>query len=151
MSDSPDNSLAMVASPDEIEVMAKTIWGEARSETQEGRTAVAWVIRNRAASRAFAATLVGAEGAVEHVCMAPWQFSCWLSSDPNRAKIDALTRDEYADEYDLAFDVLGGAIPDPTSGAVNYYSPRGMAGGLPPYWAASMTFVGVFGTQRFYR
>ena len=140
------NALATPASPDDIDVMARTLWGECRGETQEGRTAVAWVIRNRATS-GFAGDLVGKEGAVTHVCKAPFQFSCWLESDPNRAKIDALVRDEYAGEYDLAQDVIDGIVPDPTKGAVNYYSPFIPA----PYWVASMTFAGQFGRQLFYR
>ena len=148
---SAHNTLAIPASPDDIDVMARTLWGECRGETQEGRTAVAWVIRNRATSQSFAATLAGQEGAVAHVCKAPWQFSCWLSSDPNRAKIDALILDEYADEHDLASDVIDGIVADPTRGAVNYYSPAGMVDGKPPYWAASMTFVGQFGRQLFFR
>ena len=140
------NALAIPASPDDVDVMARTIWGEARSEPIEGRTAVAWVIRNRAAS-GFAGMLSGKDGAVAHVCQAAYQFSCWLESDPNRAKIDALVRDDYADDYDLAQDVLEGIVPDPTGGAVNYYSPSIAA----PYWTSSMKFVGRFGSQLFYK
>jgi len=131
----------------DLEIMAKTVWGEARGETEEGRTAVAWTIRNRAQTHGWAGTLMGQVGAVAHVCLQPWQFSCWLESDPNRSKIDALTLDQYAGEYGLAVDVLRGVVPDPTHGATNYYEPTI----APPYWVDRMTYCGRFGTQLFYK
>ena len=33
---------------EDIKIMAKTMWGEARGESEEGKIGVAWVIRNRA-------------------------------------------------------------------------------------------------------
>ena len=62
----------------DFEIMAKTIYGEARGETREGQIAVACVIFNRFRSGKWfsAKTLAG-------VCLKPLQFSCWNKSDPN--------------------------------------------------------------------
>src|SRR6185503_1533672 len=54
------------------QVVAMTIWAEARAEPIEGEVAVGCVIRNRLLRPArFADTWAG-------VCLAKWQFSCWI-------------------------------------------------------------------------
>lgn len=53
------------------EVLALTLFGEARSERVEGKVAVGCVVRNRVAARRF-----GGDN-YKSVCLAPWQFSCW--------------------------------------------------------------------------
>lgn len=60
----------------DVVTLARTLWGEARGEPIEGQVAVAWVIRNRADGARFAGQLLGREGAVAHVCLTLWQFSC---------------------------------------------------------------------------
>lgn len=50
----------------EIDVIAETLWGEARGEGWRGIKAVASVIANRSKGGSFAAT-----------CLAPMQFSHW--------------------------------------------------------------------------
>lgn len=140
----------MIYDPHDLDIMAKTLYAEARGEPEEGMLAVGWVIRNRAERSGYAGSLVGSNGAVSAVCLAPWQFSCWNKDDPNYPKLEALTEDEYSDEHDLASDVLDGVSADPTNGADCYYAPAGMPGGMAPPWAASMRFCGKFGTQLFY-
>lgn len=140
----------MIYDPHNLDIMAKTLWAEARGEPEEGMLAVGWVIRNRAERSGYAGSLVGSNGAVSAVCLAPWQFSCWNKNDPNYAKLEVLALDEYVKEQELAIDVLGGIAPDPTGGADCYYAPAGMPGGVAPPWAASMHFCGKFGTQFFY-
>ena len=52
-------------------IIALTVFGEARGEAIEGQVAVANVIRNR--------RRLGKWGPSFHdVCLAPWQFSCWM-------------------------------------------------------------------------
>lgn len=75
--------MSAISEADKV-IMAKTLWGEARGETDEGVKAVAAVILNRLASSRYPNTLAG-------VCRQSKQFSCWNSNDPNRAKIDALS------------------------------------------------------------
>lgn len=140
---------ALVYSTSDLDTLFRTVWAEARGDGLEGETAVAWAIRNRA-ERAYAGSLLGQAGAVEHVCKARLQFSCWNSDDPNLPKLLALKPEDAPELFDLCQDVLDGIVEDPTKSADSYYAPRGMPGGLAPYWAASMKFCGQIGTQLFY-
>lgn len=135
----------------DLTTIAKTLWAEARGEPHEGQVAVAWVIVNRSRSAAYAGGLAGGDGAAERVCLAPYQFSCWLQSDPNYAKLQELEPEQYADQTKIAQGVADGDIVDPTAGADHYYAIDG--GGIqpwPPAWARTMRNCGTFGTQVFF-
>jgi len=71
-------------SPEGLLVAAQTLAGEARGESGYIRHCVAHVMLNRWVSGRWG-------DAIEGVCMAPWQFSCWNADDPNRGKILAMT------------------------------------------------------------
>lgn len=137
-------------STDDLDVLFRTTWAEARGEGLEGETAVAWVIRNRAERAGYAHDLLGAAGAVARVCKARWQFSCWNKDDPNLPKLLALRHEDAPDLYDLCQDILDGLVADPTGGADMYYAPQGMPGGAAPYWASSCKQVAVIGHQIFF-
>ncbi len=63
------------------QVMALTIYGEARGEPTEGKIAVGSVILERVDHRDW-------DGKTIHeVCLKPWQFSCFNLRDPNREKL----------------------------------------------------------------
>ena len=99
----------------DMEILAKTIFGEARGESQEGQIAVACCVFNRFKSGKWfgAKTIAG-------VCLKPWQFSCWNKNDPNSQKIMALTFPVYS-KY---FSVIEEAKKDDiTKGATHYYNP----------------------------
>ena len=126
----------------DIDVVAKTIWGEARGEGLNGMTAVACVIMNRA-------TKGGWWGRTpREVCLKPSQFSCWLKSDPNRAKILAVTQTDpqYQIAMSLANSVLTGTLTDITAGATSY-----QVRGTNAWWAKGKTPIASIGTQDFYR
>ena len=115
---------------DDLSIMARTIWGEARGEPLTGKIAVAWVIKNRADHPGW----WGKD--IKGVCQAPYQFSAWLPDDPNRPKLLAVTvEDESFREclYAVAA-VLGGFSKDPTKGATHYHT-----AGISPKWAAGKT------------
>lgn len=57
-----------------LDVLALTIYGEARGECIEGQIAVGNVIRNRVNSE---------HKTFKEICLAPQQFSCWNINDPN--------------------------------------------------------------------
>lgn len=59
----------------EIEILALTIYGESRGEPIQGQIAVGCVIRNRTEKR---------KKTYKEICLAPLQFSCWNTNDPNR-------------------------------------------------------------------
>ena len=64
----------------EKEVVASTLWMEARGEGKDGIEAVASVIANRAAK---------SRKPLKAVCLAPYQFSCWnkrQTTIPSNAK-----------------------------------------------------------------
>jgi N-acetylmuramoyl-L-alanine amidase len=63
--------------PDDVDVMARTIMGEARGEANQGKAAVGWVISNRVSAGTWYS------GSVFEVCRKPYQFSCWNVGDPN--------------------------------------------------------------------
>lgn len=114
--------------PTSVDVMARTLWGEARGCGEDGMWHVANVIINRANHpRWWGSDILS-------VCQAPSQFSCWNKSDPNRAKLLAVTQDnkQFADAVRLATVAIAGKLPDQTGGADSYYA-RSMA--RPPAWA----------------
>ena len=102
--------------PDDLDVMARTLFGEARGEPLEGKIAVAWVIRNRADHPGWWGS------GIAGVCKQDRQFSCWNENDPNRAKLLAGTpKDEMFRECLAAVAaVLSDNVPDPTQGSMHY-------------------------------
>lgn len=117
---------------EDIDVAARTVWGEARGESFEGKVAVAHVIANRAATNYMGDTL-------EAVCKKRKQFSCWNENDPNHKKIMALKKDNPA--YQECLKAVAIALvsdEDPTKGARHYHSKH-----IKPYWADD-TKEGVF-------
>jgi N-acetylmuramoyl-L-alanine amidase len=101
----------------DLDVVARTLYGECRGERLDGQIAVAWVIRNRASCPAW-----WGHGPAE-VCLKKSQFSCWLASDPNSAKLNdpALAEDRsYRFLRGVAADVFADKHPDPTHGATHY-------------------------------
>lgn len=101
---------------DDLDTLTRTLWGEARGEPDTGRTAVAWVVRNRA--EWSPAAWWG--NTIKGVCLKGWQFSSWNVNDPNRAKMIALAKDDplYLELRKIAEGVLSGAIEDPTAEAI---------------------------------
>lgn len=139
----------------DLNVMALTLWGEARNETDEGIIAVAWTIRNRAEADLWNDNKPDWWGeGIAGVCLKPWQFSCWNKGDPNRAKIDRLHRNYVLTSDDealarclrIARGVLEGEIPDPTHGATHYYAEYIAT----PSWAKGKTPSKIVGVHRFF-
>lgn len=124
-----------------IDVLARTIWGEARGEDVAGMAAVANVVLNRAAEpERFGAS-------IEAVCHAPWQFSCWNRNDPNLAKLLAVTAADarFAAALRLARRALAGALDDATFGSTHYH-----ARGIFPRWARGCAPAAEIGRHVFY-
>lgn len=125
----------LAAQPDE-HVVALTIMGEARGEDRQGREMVASVVCNRVArAQAHAAQHNGARfwWGMTHreVCLKPWQFSCWLEKDPNRAKMPRfLSHRLWAEALEIARAAIEGRLVDQTGGADHYH-----VDGINPPWA----------------
>ena len=133
------NALAVTSG--DLDTLARTIFGEARGEPLQGQQAVAWIVRNRVEHPGWWGRTVAS------VCLAPYQFSCWLESDPNREKMEALsTADpEYQILYEVGRSVMAGEVDDPTNGAVNY-----KVVGTPAKWAEGVEPSCIIGSQEFY-
>ena len=122
----------MTPSERERDVLARTLWGEARGEDLVGQIAVAWTIRNRVFDGKTKSWW--GEG-YTGVCLKPWQFSCWNKNDPNYAYLSGarpISAREFKQALTAADHVIGSNGPDPTNGATHYYAttvPK------PPTWA----------------
>ena len=105
-------------SPEDVSILSRTIYGEARGCGFDGKTAVGWVVRNRASKGGW----FGAS--IADVCVKPKQFSCWNDNDPNRAKLLAatITDKAFLECLSAAAAVLGSIVPDPTFGATHYHT-----------------------------
>ena len=133
----------MIDMKDARQVLAATLWGEARGEEDQGMDAVACVVMNRARRpRWWGRTVL-------ECATHPWQFSCWLKQDPNRAKMLALTETDpaYAQALAIADLAIKGALVDITHGADSYYAVTTPE----PNWAKGLTPVATIGHHAFYR
>ncbi|WP_039967753.1 cell wall hydrolase [Pseudomonas chlororaphis] len=123
----------MTATEKDRDILARTLWGEARGEGLAGQIAVAWTIRNRVNDGKTKSWW--GEGYVG-VCQAPYQFSCWNKNDPNFPFLSGakpIPAGQFAQALRAADQVIAGAVPDPTDGATHYYATT-MA--KAPAWAA---------------
>ncbi len=117
--------LALLMTPGDLDTAARTVWGEARGDP-DSMLAVAWVLKNRVDSRHRR------ENTVSGVATEPYQFSCWLDSDPNRPKLMAVGMDDKAFRLSLIAVLEAWTTePDPTNGATHYHT----AAMPPPGWA----------------
>ena len=138
----------MAVSEKDRDILARTLWGEARGESLAGMVAVAWTIRNRV-NDGKAKSWWG-EG-YAGVCQAPWQFSCWNKNDPNYPYLSGekpIPFREFAQARIAADLVIDGKQPDPTGGATHYYAttmPK------PPSWAAKATRTLTLGNHVFFK
>lgn len=132
----------------ERDILARTLWGEARGESLVGQIAVAWTIRNRV-NDGKAKSWWG-EG-YAGVCLKPWQFSCWNKNDPNYAYLSGarpIPAREFKQAVTAADHVIGSAGPDPTNGATHYYAttmPK------PPTWAKGAKLTLKLGHHVFFK
>ena len=126
-----------------IEIMAKTMFGEARGEYRKHRLnsliAVGNVIMNRCQKSGKS---------IEAECLRPKQFSCWNNNDPNYNVITQVSVDDpvYRICLDCASKIISHKIDDITKGSNHYYS-KSMK--EPPYWARDSDITVVIGNHIF--
>ena len=125
------------------EVIAYTLWGEARSEPIEGIQAVASVIYNR--TRLYLASHQSdlPEDAMQTVCLAPHQFSTWS----NGAFIQELPYDspKWSTCLSIASSLSSGLFL-PSINATSYH-----ANYCNPSWSNSLTLLCQIGKHLFYK
>ena len=133
----------------EVDVLARTIYGEARSETHAGMEAVAHVILNRVAHAKSKGNKFWWGHDIVTVCQMPYQFSCWNPGDPNRQKLMNVTKNNihFATCLRIArravYEQLGDDI---THGADHYHTTP-----VKPKWSRNKNPIAQFGTHVFFR
>ena len=128
----------------QVDTMARTAWGEARSEGTRGMQAVLNVIMNRVKKGGW----YGETPA--EVCLKKSQFSCWNKNDPNYPKLLAVTEADknFHDALGLAEQAYNGMLPDITGGATNYVNLKALSS--IPSWVGKMTKTAQIGSHTFY-
>ena len=125
---------------DEVLIVARTVWQEARGESREGKRAVVHVLHNRAQKR-------GTDMAYE--AHRPSQFSGWNTGEVNRLK--SRQQGLESPSFRRAFLATLEAIEeidegvDPVKGATHYHADY-----VSPPWAKGFTPVVTIGRHRFY-
>lgn len=134
---------------DDLEIMALTVWAEARGEFLTGQSAVAWVIKNRWKNPGWWSR---PHHTIRDVCLCPYQFSCWNRNDPNRNRlINPATKqlESYKSIRALCSDVIkSDEADDPSKGSDHYCTKQ-----IAPYtsWAKNRKPTVVIGNHQFYR
>lgn len=135
-----------------IQVLALTLWGEARSESLEGRVAVASVVRNRVRGR---------EGRdYRGVCLAPFQFSCWgrRGGEQNHAAVldqahrladGGLPPPLVRECLWIAEGVISGDLLDASAGADHYLTRALYDSPAAPSWAKRFRVTACIGRHVF--
>lgn len=123
------------------DILARTLWGEARGEPVRGIEAVAAVVMNRVRHGGWWGN------SVETVCRKPMQFSCWNPTDPNRAKLERVNEEDriFRVCIRVARRAIAGSVDDPTRGATHYH-----IRGLLPAWAHGHEPSSEIGNHLFY-
>lgn len=139
------------------QIMGLTIYGEARGESGEGKIAVGSVILERVDHRDWDGKTV------QEVCLCPYQFSCFLPSDPNFPALKMIADDwenkylqskDLQDCFHIALDLLTGrtlrtaAIAE--NHATQYLTTALRKSKFCPDWVKKMKRVATVGSHEFY-
>lgn len=126
---------------EEIDLLARTMWGEARGEGSKGMQAVANVVMNRVEKGGWWGATV------KDVVLKKSQFSCWNENDQNRAKLLSVTTADtnFWTAKKLAALAYNGQLDDITGGATHYH-----AKSVLPAWASKLTWTATIGNHIFY-
>jgi len=133
----PEPKADAAASSTVVDLVARTLWGEARSQGETGMHAVCNVIQNRAKNPGW----WGKD--LRSVCLTPEQFSCWNTNDPQAAKMRGPIDDAaFAIATTLAKKAVAETLPDLTRGADHYFAETIAT----PAWAYGRSPTFVYGT-----
>lgn len=130
----------------EVDVLARTLWGEARGEGVAGMHGIAAVVLNRVRVAEKKGTYWWGNNIIQ-VCQKPYQFSCWNRSDPNFRKLQGVDESDlyFATSVRIARRAVIGKLEDTTNGATHYH-----ADSILPYWAKGENPSAVIGRHIFY-
>lgn len=129
---------------DPVDILARTLGGEARGCGMDAMRHVACVILNRAKyPRWWGKDIVT-------VCQKPWQFSCWNPDDPNRAIIMSanITQLWFRQALQVAHETVERTLVDVTNNADSYYAKTMLR---KPSWASPETLTYIDQWHAFHR
>lgn len=127
---------------DAVDILARTLYGEARGEPLSGIEAVASVVMNRVRRGGwFGRDIIS-------VCLKPYQFSCWNKEDPNLPKIQAANEEDpiFATCLRIAARAVSGTLKDNVKGATHYHTLS-----CNPKWSLDQVPVAQIGNHLFYK
>lgn len=130
----------------DIDIFARTLYGEARGEYAKtgiaALIAVGNVIMNRFKRKKYGDTIAD-------VCLKPRQFSCWNQCDPNRILIQDINLDGiplFKHCLKVALMLVDGEWPDLTQDSDHYHTKS-----IRPYWARNGKIKLRLGNHIFYK
>lgn len=147
-----NTSNIFTSNSESLDILARTLYGEARNEGDTGIKAVACVIMNRVKEQK---SMWGKN--VKQVCLKPWQFSCWnprnglsLNDKNIVANYQSMMKATDADPSfmrckQIASEALNGSLIDITGGATYYHTTA-----IKPKWAKGVEPIKVVASHAFY-
>ena len=125
------------------ELLARTVWAEARNQGLGGMVAVSMVIINRAADRRhrFGKSIKG-------VILKRWAFSCFEPADPNFNKLmaEGNVSVEMLHARTISEMALSGYLVDVTNKSTHYHHKN-----AKPYWISKLELKTAIVDHIFYR
>ena len=122
----PDPEMATPPAPpgSPVDILARTLWGEGRSEPVRAQEALAVLVLNRTRRAQQNGGRYWWGDSIQQVCLKPWQFPCWNPGHPDRARLLAVGAADRRFRICLriARRAIAGALDDPTQGATHYHT-----------------------------
>lgn len=135
----------------DLDVLARTLYGEARGEGEEGIEAVACVIMNRYKAEKWYTGYKIINGhkvaSIAMTCLKRFQFSCWNKNDVNYELIKKVNPNDklFCLCLFVAQKAVSGRLTDFTNGATYYHTKA-----VKPHWAKNKTPCYEAGHHLFY-
>ena len=131
----------------EVDVLAKTIWGEARGQSIAVKDAIANVVLNRVKIAEQHGRYWWGNSIIA-VCQKAYQFHCWTRTSPIYKEIvfSQPNNKEYMTCVDIAVDAIDREILDNTHGATHYHRVS-----EDPYWAKGEKPTAIIDGFKFYK
>jgi len=129
-----------------VDILARTLWGEARNQGRTGMEAVASAVLNRVkVAQRRGGYWWG--NTVTEVCLKEYQFSCWNANDPNRPLLDLVDASDsvFRVALDIAQDAVSGDLTSTVGSATHYHTKA-----VSPSWKDAGTHVASLGDHDFY-
>ena len=137
--DLPDERTDDPGHDDDITLLARVLYGEARGQSREFKRDIAHSVLNRSGRRKWWGHTL------REVLLKPWQYSCLNADDPNRAALLAPHGTAWNDCVEIAQEALLHPDSDTSNGATHYYTTFVSE----PAWAEDRAPVKTVQTGRF--